>query len=73
MRNNINNLHYANRFLAWQQQVNAYKNAYRFRFNYDLNATSKSVTFRDYRVNLAWMAFRAGYQQALDDVNGEKR
>lgn len=73
MRNNINNLHYANRFLAWQQQVSAYKNAYQLKFNFTINATSKGVTFRDYRVNLAWMAFRAGYQQALDDVNGEKR
>lgn len=73
MRTSINNLHYANRFLAWQRQVSAYKNAYQLKFNFTINATSKSVTFRDYRVNWAWEAFRAGYQQALDDVNGEKR
>ena len=73
MRANINNLHYANRFLAWQRQVSAYKNAYQLKFNFTINATSKGVMFRDYRVNWAWEAFRAGYQQALDDVNGEKR
>ncbi len=68
---NINKKEYAARFMVWQKQVSKFRNAYQLKFNYFTNQ-SGGVAFRDYRVNWAWEAYRAGYKQAMKDMGKDK-
>lgn len=57
-------------FRNWQQQQSNYRNAYGIKLNYS-RIGETHIVFRDFRVNWAWEAFRAGYKYAQQEKNHE--
>lgn len=53
-------------FRDWQQHQSNYRNAYGVKLNYSRMGETH-IVFRDFRVNWAWEAFRAGYKLAQQE------
>lgn len=56
----------ATAFRYWQQHQSHYRNAYGIKLNYS-RIGETHIVFRDFRVNWAWEAFRAGYKLAQQE------
>lgn len=60
----------ASTFMNWQKNQSHYRNAYGVKLNYS-RIGETHIVFRDFRVNWAWEAFRAGYKLAQQEKNHE--
>lgn len=56
----------ASTFMNWQKNQSNYRNVFGIKLNYS-RIGETHIVFRDFRVNWAWEAFRAGYKLAQQE------